>query len=701
MKPRLIHTLNIYPNTYNPMKNHYSSFNPLTATACLVLMLCACWSCSSEFEADSWQFRYCKEKQGVNIYRDGEPLAEGVYASFKLNGEPVDTRAYSRRTFTKTAADSVAPHHYTVTYIDKKLPTLKHHFYVYPDDLHVTVYCEVESHKELETNYMAAICMDDAAGLLPASAHNRALFIPFDNDKWVRYASHPLTFDQLTSYEATAIFNNQTRNALVVGSVQHDVWKTAVQMKAEGNTLKSLICYAGVADELTRDRKPHGSLKGKNLKSPKLMLGRFDDWRRGLETYGIVNAAMAPPPEWNKAVPFGWNSWGALQFNLNYEKAIQVSNFMKENLQHNFFSTDSTLYIGLDSGWDSFSEEQLKAFANHCKANGQVPGIYWTPFTDWWRNADATIAAAPQYTYKDIYLYANGETQELDGALAIDPTHPAVEAMMKDRADLFRRTGFEYVKLDFMTHGALEADAWHRPEISTGMQAYNYGMKLISQHFEGMYINLSISPLFPSNYAHSRRMACDAWNKIKDTEYTLNALSYGWWQKFCYRFNDPDHIVLRDATEGENRARVTSGVISGLCIVGDDFSDEGPAQSKERALKFLTNGWVNYVANGQPFRPVEGDGRQSEDIFLREDGRSLKFCAAFNYSDTVRTVRIPYERIGLETTNTYDVEELWTDESPKCKDGVITFTIPPKDARLIRLIKNLNRAKIIPVSRLR
>ena len=66
--------------------------------------------------------------------------------------------------------------------------------------------------------------------------------------------------------------------------------------------------------------------------------------------------------------------------------------------------------------------------------------------------------------------------------------------------------------------------------------------------------------VFPAHYAQSRRIACDAWNKMKDTEYTLNALSYGWWQDKVYQFNDPDHIVLRDATDGENRARVTSGL---------------------------------------------------------------------------------------------------------------------------------------------
>ena len=113
---------------------------------------------------------------------------------------------------------------------------------------------------------------------------------------------------------------------------------------------------------------------------------------------------------------------------------------------------------------------------------------------------------APEYKYKDIYLYANGKPQELDGAYAIDPTHPAVEAMMKKTSSLFHRTGFEYVKMDFMTHGAMEADKWYLPEVTTGIQGYNYGMQLLDKYFGDMYINLSISPVFPAQYAQSRRI---------------------------------------------------------------------------------------------------------------------------------------------------------------------------------------------------
>lgn len=58
---------------------------------------------------------------------------------------------------------------------------------------------------------------------------------------------------------------------------------------------------------------------------------------------------IAPAPEWKQGTPFGWNSWGSIQQHINFDKAIQVSDFFKENLQDQGFSNDSTLYIDLDS----------------------------------------------------------------------------------------------------------------------------------------------------------------------------------------------------------------------------------------------------------------------------------------------------------------------------------------------------------------
>lgn len=651
-----------------------------------------CTGCSQNVEltVDSWTIKYDSESNAIDILKGDRLIYNDLYAVYKLSDTLISSKTYSYTKINKkNISDSFGQGFvYQVIYSSKEdLPDLIHSFYLYQDKDFVLTEFELEDKIGVKTNYMAPVNLQNMEGVVEGGENSRALFIPFDNDKWIRYQSHPLNFRKLTSYEVTAIFDNEKRDGIVVGSVEHDQWKTGIDLATENNQLSSLICYGGVANETTRDVKPHGFLKGKSVKSPKVFLGYFEDWRTGLEIYADANAIVSPPRKWVHAVPFGWNSWGVLQFDLTYDKALQVSDYFRDNLQNNNFSNaDGLVYIGLDSGWNSFSEGELKAYADHCFENGQVPGIYWTPFTDWAKNPDRVFSAAPQYTYKDVYLYANGKPQELDGAYALDPTHPAVEEAMKEVSDLFRRTGFKYVKMDFMTHGAMEADKWYNESITTGIQGYNYGMELLDKYFFDMYINLSISPIFPAQYAQSRRISCDAWNKIKDTEYTMNALSYGWWQDRIYSFNDPDHVVLKDATEGENRARITSAVITGLFVLGDDYSEQGDKKAKERTLKYATNQQVNSLANGRAFRPVEGNGEKSENLFYRinEDGTSD--FAFFNYSEEDIFLNISVERLGLSSGCQYIVKELWRgSEMPVQKQ--LKITIPAKDVLLFKFIQ--------------
>lgn len=673
------------------MKNDWLTFKSLcfciSAWAVSGGILLGCTE-KTTLSVGEWSIDYDTQTNGVDIKKGSRLIYDDIYASYKLSDSIISTHNYERHAIsTEKINDNLGEGiHYEIAYTGDNLPRLVQSFYIYPARDYVLTEFTLESTSEIASNYMAPVNIDQMPEVLDKGENNRALFIPFDNDCWIRYQSHPLTFTELTSYEVTAIFNNDNRQAIVVGSVEHDNWKTGIAI-GKGNiyNVGSLVCYGGAADKTTRDSKPHGALKGTRVKSPKVLLGFFEDWREGMEEYAQVNAAIAPPKAWDKAVPFGWNSWGALQFNLTYPKALEVSDYYKQNLQNNHFvNADNLVYTGLDSGWNSFSEAELKDFVDRCKANGQVAGVYWTPFTDWGKNPESEIKEVPGCKYKDVYLYANGKPQELDGAYAVDPTHPAIEAMMKSTSELFHRVGFEYVKMDFMTHGSMEADKWYNQEIQTGMQGYNYGMKLLDKYFGDMYINLSISPIFPAHYAQSRRIACDAWNKMKDTEYTLNALSYGWWQDRIYQFNDPDHIVLREATDGENRARVTSGVITGLFIAGDDFSEGGPKEVKEKAMKYMTNAEINAIANGESFRPVDGNGEKSENQFVRIDKDGKAYYAVFNYADKELKMTVLLERLGLDPIKEYRLKELWSGAEINAK-AKLEVTVPGLDVAVFKI----------------
>ncbi|GHT04064.1 alpha-galactosidase [Bacteroidia bacterium] len=647
-------------------------------------------SCNqSHVEVSQWKISYNQEKQGIDILKDSQLVFTGLSAAYRFNGKEISSSDYPHRTFqTVSITDAFGQSTiFTVTYTGHELPTLKQNFYIYPGKDYLLTDFTLENAREVvSSDYMAPVNLKNNP--LPFDTKEaQALFIPYDNDAWVRYQSHALPFEKLVSYEVTTVFDNVSRRGIVAGSIEHDNWKTGIELtNASADGIESLVCYGGIATNLTRDSKPHGSLSGKIIKSPKVLVGVFDDWRTGLEEYGTANALVTPPKAWNKAVPFGWNSWGVLQFKLTYPKAMEVSDFFANNLQnHNFINAGHTLYIGLDSGWNSFSEDELKSFVQRCKDNGQIAGVYWTPFTDWGKNPERTVDEAPDYKFKDIYVYANGKPQELDGAYAIDPTHPAIEARMKKTSDLFHRCGFEYVKMDFMTHGALEGDSWYNKDIQTGTQAYNYGMALLDKYFGDMYINLSISPIFPAQYAQSRRIACDAWNKIKDTEYTMNAVSYGWWIDRVYQYNDADHVVLNDATEGENRARVTSAVVTGLFISGDDFSEGGSVEGKERAKTYLTHPLINALATGVSFRPLEGNGEKSENQFVREDETGI-YYVYFNYKEEAVEVTVPIDRIAGANLRVGSLQatDLWNNKTINMNSSVI---VPGKDVLVLRINK--------------
>lgn len=557
----------------------------------------------------------------------------------------------------------------------------------YPDKDFVTTELEISSPRQLASRYMAPVAVTKPFRAFDRPG-NYAIFVPYDNDAWVRYRSTPFGDSIPVSYEVSALVNADTREAIVVGSVEHDTWKTGISVSTDNScTIDTLIAFGGVASTLTRDIIPHGQVKGSSVKSPLILLGRFGDWRDGMEQFADACTDIAPRIASRGGRPFGWNSWGKLQTKITYDKAMEVSDFFADELQNRSFNNDSTVYIGLDAFWDyGFKPAQHRRFVEHCKANGQKAGIYYCPFTDWGKNPEATIAEMPEYKFKDVYLYGKGRILEFDGAYALDPTHPAVRERIRRQLQQFIDWGYEYVKIDFMAHGAYEADSHFDPGVTTGVQAFSGGMQFIDSIADGkLWINLSIAPLFPANYAHSRRIGCDAWADINNTEYTLNALTYGWWLDHMYHFNDADHIVMEGVTDGENRARVTSSALTGVYLLGDDMSAGGDPAVKRRIVRNITNPAINQMAREcKSFRPVElGHGDKAADSFCYMADGHL-YVALFNFREKATSRRIAMRRLGLSEGRDYDAVELWSSDPVKIR-GTLSVEIPAKDVKVLKI----------------
>jgi hypothetical protein len=616
------------------------------------------------------------------FYWQNSMKISAFYAGVGLNTGYVtgNNSAYTNRTYTVVGTNQVV-----ITSQSATLPTMKQTFtFDQRDSFLASV---AVSGSSLSANWMGPVVVSTTGGVdIGVTNDNRALYVPFDNDGFVSYNAMPINSSS-TSYEVAAFYDNTTRNGLVVGSVTHDTWKSGVYFNGANNKLSQMNVFGGATSPW--DVAPHGYLSGSSISSPTMFVGFGSDWRTTMTNFAAENTKFAPKLPWTNGVPFGWNSWGVLQTGINYADAIAVSDFFHTNLEVSGFTNDGTVYINLDSYWSNLSDLQLQQFATYCHANGQKAGIYWTPFVYWGtaaQGSNSLMTGSSTYLWSSAYLRtASGAVQTVDGAIALDPTHPGMLQLIQYYVNLFTYCGFDYLKSDFLSHGALEG-VHYDPKVTTGIQAYNEGMSNILSQINGrMFLSESIAPLFPYQYGHARRIACDAYTSlISNTAYTMNSVSYGWWLDDLYQFNDPDIMVFNGygATTNENQSRLISGTVTGIFLDGDDLTT---AAGQAAAQMCLTNAAINSVASaGRTFTPVEGNtGTDASSVFARQENASSWSIAVFNYTAGATNESVDLSRAGLPATN-YLATDLW-DGTTSTVSGSFTVSLNSKQAKLFRL----------------
>jgi hypothetical protein len=586
-----------------------------------------------------------------------------------------------------------------------------------------------------------AVVPQEQGRLFQPGTEPRVLDVPFDNDDWVNVlqrkweGSDKPVFSGI-SYEYASVYDNTSLSGLVMGSLSHDFWKTGIVYRSGKQTglIDSLKIYDGAATEDnsslpadyggldgTHDHAPHGTMKGNMVSSSIIYLCGSADVRKAFVDYGNANVLFNGRSEWKGNAPFYWNSFG-VEGVLGYEKVmmppgvIKITDFIQTLDNFNKYTKP---VLSIDSYDQSiYTTDLLASLGRYAKKKNQQMGFYFIPFAMWtWKNnLDNTKIAGSDYPIRDVLLYDKNNQpiayKDGDwGAFAMDPTHPAVRLYIINQLEKAKAIGAKFIKIDFLTAGALESTKRFDPQVRTGLQAYNYGMKMLrtladSIMGKDVFFTQAISPMFPSQYAHTRFVSTDVYSHLRDdqpgfphygsTEASLATGSHQWWvQGTLWPYTNMDVSIMKnfqknpDLTEQEIKVRVYAMMAMGS-ILGDG-SDFRNKLAADRAKIFLNNKDVcAFFSDPKVFTPLKfADGKsfdQQLTFYLHGDTTLLSlfnFDKEKTFSQTFTT-----EELGLENKK-YVIKDFLTDAVlGQIEAGQPTFplSIQNKDALMVKIV---------------
>lgn len=557
---------------------------------------------------------------------------------------------------------------------------------------------------------------------------------PFDNDNWVDVAARTWPANDKSingiSYELASVYDAGTKNGFVLGSLVHDFWKTGVGYHTgiTANHIDSLIVYGGVATKDanndkggTHDYVKHGTQLGKSVFSPLIYLSASADMRNDLKGFGNTVKKISGSREWKQSAPFYWNSFGVENV-LGHEKVMmpadvaKVSDFI-HSMDH--FNSTTQPVISIDS-YDQgiYTTAVLKSVSRYGKKKGQQMGFYFIPFALWtWKSGinDAKLTGT-DHPLRDVILrdekhdyipYKDGDW----GAFPLDPTHPYTRDYIIGQLNKAKAIDARFIKIDFLSAGALESATRYNPAIRSGIQAYDYGMKMLKQLTDSIlgpdvFITQAISPLFPHQYAHTRFLSTDVYSHLRNsqpgfphygsTASSMISASYFWWVwGTLWPYTNMDVVVMNnfqkqpDLSEQEVKVRLLS-----MMALGSIFGDGTDYRNKtaaERARKFLNNAAVCDVFSNPkaftPFRFPAGDG-QSQQLSFYLPGDTI-LVAAFNFDiDKQFTETFPRSELKWKD-QAYSLQDILTGwEIGRIEKGQSAFnlTVDVKDAVMVKLV---------------
>ena len=651
-----------------------------------------------------------KITKSVTYSRIGLSFYQNNAVMFSLDGSDIDWfHAYGKAEgiliSTKTALrtdikEKIKDEKCIVTVIYRQDPyILKQYFEIEKEKNYFTTWITLSSDKTIASNLLAPldfIYPSSSGKEIFLSLDEKMLCVPYDNDMWTYYDTTTLRPGR-TSYDITAIYDAKTLNGLIIGALDFDTFKNAIRCSAYD--ARSFTAISGIADENTHDHLEHGYIEGKEISSSRFICGYFEDVRDGLEEYGKL-IKQNNIFHWKHGVPFGWNSYSALTLTTNIDHVRTAADLIYNELP-DFRSQDGVTYINFDSVF-GIKKKDIRKLIRDLHLRGQKVGWYMNPLSHLSLQDYIPLRGSKLKFRKDILMKNEDGSlyPPIDNKYPIDITIPEAETDLRLALREFVEMGFDYLKVDFLSHGTVEGVRYNR-NIKTGRQALIYFLNILKEELDPekigkeVFLSSSIAPLFPCGYFHSRRASCDAFGHHEDVKYVLNALNYGWWtNNTLYQFNDPDHTVLYKSlvdgrcptSETEARSRYNASAISGtVMLLSDNYGIEGDKEtidnSVKRTLKFADNKEINRIARlNKAFRPLTMYDTSNVYYLNDEDD----YLAVFNFDDTETVIEIDPKEIGLK--NKGRIRNLNTSKTITY-DKKISVKLKPYDSCIFKAIK--------------
>lgn len=563
---------------------------------------------------------------------------------------------------------------------------------------------------------------------------------PYDNDNWVDVISRKWPADSKTisgiSYGLASAYDPTVQTGFVAGSLVHDFWKTGIRYGSGvvANSLDSLIVYGGAATpdnpglpdsyggkDGTHDVMPHGTQAGESVYSPIIYLSASSDVRNDLMGFGATVKKVTGMLSWKHPAPFYWNSFG-VEGVLGYEKVMMPLDVAKvSDFIHSLpnFNKSTQPVLSIDS-YDQhiYSTEVLKSVSRYGKKKGQQMGFYFIPFALWtWKNhINEAKLTGTNHALRDVILrdannhyipYKDGDW----GAFPIDPTHPATREYIIGQLQKAKAIDAKFIKIDFLSAGALESATRYNPAIRSGVQAYDYGMKMLKRLTDSIlgpdiFITQAISPLFPHQYAHTRFLSTDVHSHLRNdlpgyphygstAASMISAAQFWWTQGNLWPYTNMDVVVMKnfqqsaDITEQDLKVRLYS-----MITLGSIFGDGSDYRNKtvaERAKKYLNNPAVcAFFSNPKAFTPLrfpEGS-QQAQQISFYLPGDTF-LVSVFNFDLNKKfTETFRQETLQWKEGNYVLQDFLTGQELGKINKGQTSFdiTAETRDAVLVKCV---------------